>query len=267
MLVIHDDGDALDLLTRLFEAAGFETITAITGFRAQAHLESERPIHVVVAPWDAGHTVGGEVYRWALQKRYDLRGQFVFLAAEVPPDFDQLVAGRCIAVSMLGPSDVVRVALAAVRRREQLELDRDVVIERDRRKPQLLLVDDEPVLLMVMASLLEDAGYQVQKLENGHAAINVLATDEDFDVIITDWSMAEGSGADVYRWISRNKPWLAERVVFLSGKEGDDAGNVAPGRPMFRKGQDSAALQAVLREIVRQKRHELSSGQIQILPQ
>ena len=62
----------------------------------------------------------------------------------------------------------------------------------------------------------------------------------------------------------RSASWLAERVVFLSGGESDDAGNVAPGRPMFRKGQDSAALRAVLREIIRQKRHETSSAMITV---
>src|SRR5262249_6012312 len=45
--------------------------------------------------------------------------------------------------------------------------------------------------------------------------------------------------------------WLTERVVFLADEEGQDAGAVAPGRPMFRKGQDFAALAAVLRQIAR----------------
>ena len=116
VLVIHDDGEALDVLTRLFEAGSFEVITAVTGFRAQAHLEGDRPIDVVVVPWDAAHPVGGEVYRW----------------------------------------------------------------------------------------------------------------------------------------IAQTKPRLAERVVFLADEEGEDATVVAPGRPMFRKGQDSHALVAVLREIARQ---------------
>jgi hypothetical protein len=52
VLVIHDDGDALDIMTRLFEAAGCDVITAVSGLRAQAHLEGDRPISVVVAPWD-----------------------------------------------------------------------------------------------------------------------------------------------------------------------------------------------------------------------
>ena len=255
-LVIHDDGDALDVLTRLFEAGGFEVITAVTGFRAQAHLEGGRPIDVVVVPWDAAHPVGGEVYRWSLQRRYDLRDGFVFLAGELPPDFDRLVAGRCLAVPMARPAEVVRVAVAAVRRRAQLEAGRDAALdEADPGKPTLLLADDEPVLLMTMADLFGDVGYAVSRVESGHGAI-VLLQHSDFDVIVTDWNMDDGSGADIYRWIVQVKPWLAERVVFLADEESEDATVVAPGRPMFRKGADSLALTTVLREIVRHARRD-----------
>jgi CheY-like chemotaxis protein len=259
VLVIHDDGEALDVLTQRFEASGFEVITAVTGFRAQAYLEGDRPIDVVVVPWDATHPVGGEVYRWSLQRRYDLRDGFVFLAAEPAPDFDRLVAGRCLGVSLGRPAEVVRVALAAVRRRQQLEAARDALEEADAGRPSLLLADDEPVLLMVMADLLSDAGYAVSRVESGHGAILLLEHSE-FDAIVADWNMDDGSGADVYRWIAQVKPWLAERVVFLADEESDDAAVVAPGRPMFRKGQDSRALAAVLREIVRHARGETGAS-------
>jgi CheY-like chemotaxis protein len=252
VLVIHDDGDALDLMTRLFEASGFDVVTAITGFRAQAHLEGDRRVDVVVAPWDTTHRVGGEVYRWSLQRRYDLRDQFVFVGSEMVPEFDQIVAGRCLAVSMARPADVVRVAAAAVRRRLSLEAQRDAIAETDHSKPRLLLCDDEPVLLMVMGELL-GMTYQVTRVESGHAAMTLLQH-EDFDAMVLDWHMDDWSGADVYRWITANKPWLAERVVFLSGWEGEDAASVAPGRPMLRKGQDSGQLTKVLKEIVRQVR-------------
>lgn len=256
VLVIHDDGDALDLLTRLFEASGCDVVAAVTGFRAQAHLEGDGPIGVVVAPWDAAHPVGGDVYRWSLQHRYDLRDQFVFLASEVPSEFDRIVAGRCLAVSSSRPSEVVRVALAAVRRRAQLEAARDAVGELGGDKPTLLLAEDEPVLLMVMADLFAEAGYAVTKAESGHAAIGALES-EDFDAIVADWLMDDGTGADLYRWIVVTKPWLADRVVFLAGEDHQDAEAVAPGRPLFRKGADSRALTKVLREIVRQARGEL----------
>jgi CheY-like chemotaxis protein len=255
-LVIHDDGEALDLLTRLFEANGFEVITAVTGFRAQAHLEGGRPIEVVVVPWDAAHSIGGDVYRWSLQQRYDLRDAFVFLAGELPPDFDRLVAGRCLAVPMQRAAEVIRVANAAVRRRKQLEVARDALEEPDDGKPTLLLADDEPVLLMVMAELLDDAGFAVSRVESGHGAIMLLEHSE-FDVIVSDWNMDDGNGADIYRWIVQTKPHLAERVVFLADEEAEDATAVAPGRPMFRKGADSAALSDVLEQIARAARADL----------
>lgn len=260
VLVIHDDGAALDVLTRLFEGSGFEVSTAVTGFRAQAHLEGARPVDLVVVPWDAAHPVGGEIYRWSLQRRYDLRDGFVFLTAETPPDFDRLVAGRCLGVSMTQPVEVIRVATAAVKRRLKLEAARDPALEiADGTRPTLLLADDEPVLLMVMADLLTEAGYAVSRVDSGHGAIVLLEHDE-FDAIVIDWNMDDGSGADVYRWITQAKPHLAERVVFLADEEGQDAAVVAPGRPMLRKGQDSHALTTVLREIVRHVRSAAAPG-------
>jgi CheY-like chemotaxis protein len=258
VLVIHDDGDALDIMTRLFEASGFDVVTAVTGFRAQAHLEGDRPVDVVVAPWDAAHPVGGEVYRWSLQRRYDLRDQFVFVASEVAPDFDQIVAGRCLAMSMARPAEIVRVALAVVKRKNQLEESPDTLAELaevEQAKPRLLLADDEPVLLMVIGDFLAQSGYAVTRVESGHAAI-ILLHHEEFDAIVTDWQMDDGTGADIYRWIVQKKPQLAQRIVFLSDGEGDDPSTIAPGRPMFRKGQDSHGLTSVLEEIVRETRSQ-----------
>jgi hypothetical protein len=68
--------------------------------------------------------------------------------------------------------------------------------------------------------------------------------------------MDDGSGGDVYRWIEDTKPELAQRVVILTTNDGEDVQANAPGRPVFRKGQDSAALTTVLTEIVRQVRGE-----------
>src|SRR5262249_58198962 len=135
-----EGGEARGVLAGLFEAAGFEVATAVTGFRAQAHLEGERPIDVVVVPWDAAHPVGGEVYRWSLHHRYDLRDGFVFLSADTPAEFDRLVAGRCLGVPPSVPSEVVRIAAAAASRRRQLEIAPDPALhDTDRTRPPPLL--------------------------------------------------------------------------------------------------------------------------------
>jgi CheY-like chemotaxis protein len=256
VLVIHDDGDALDVMTRLFEGSGFDVITAVAGFRAQAHLEGTRPIDVVVAPWETAHGVGGEVYRWSLEHRYDLRDQFVFVGSEVPSEFDQIVAGRCLVIPMDRPTELVHVALAAAKRRAQLESTSDVAADPDPVRPRLLLADDEPVLLAAMSDYLDQVGYAVTRVDTGHAAIIKLIEDDEFDVILADWQMPDGSGADVYHWIRQHRPDLSERVVFLSGAESDEVGDIAPGRPMVPKGQDAHVLTSVLDGIVRQARGE-----------
>jgi DNA-binding response OmpR family regulator len=252
VLVVHDDPEALDALTRLFEAHGCEVATAVGVFRAQAVLETDRPLDVVVAPWDAGHPSGGELYRWALLHRFDLRDQFVFLASEVPGDFDRVVNGRCLAVPPGAPGEIARIVMAAVKRHQALEHDA-TALELGLDQPALLLAEDDPILLAVMADLLREAGFQVTRAETGHAAIAQLAAD-DFDVIVVDWVMDGGSGADVYGWITAHKPVLASRIVFLAGEESEDAAAVAPGRPMVRKGQDSAALIAAIDRIMRDGR-------------
>ena len=38
------------------------------------------------------------MYRWALKNQVGLRAHFVFVGDDTPPDFDRLVAGRCLTV-------------------------------------------------------------------------------------------------------------------------------------------------------------------------
>jgi CheY-like chemotaxis protein len=200
-----------------------------------------------------------------LPRRYDLRDRFVFLGTEVPEAFDRMVAGRCLLIPMTRPAELVRVALAAVRRRTQVEaqtpapasdLDFDESTHvRLLTQPRLLLAEDEPVLLLVIAEYLEQAGYTVTRVESGHAAIVLLSHDE-FDAIVLDWEMDDGSGADVYQWIRGHRPSFGERVVFLSSGDAADADDAALGRPFFRKGQDASALTAVLQAIVHLARIE-----------
>ena len=52
-LVIHGDGGVLDVLTRWFEAGGFDVVTALNAFRAQASLEGEKTVEVVVVEYGA----------------------------------------------------------------------------------------------------------------------------------------------------------------------------------------------------------------------
>lgn len=254
LLLIHQDADLLDQLTRLFEARGFAVAIAATAFQAMSHLESDRDYVVVIAAWDASTTLGADIYKWALRNRFHLRGQFVFLADEVPPDFDRIVAGRCLVVAPRETEEIVRVAEAAARRGERLaDMSDDELAWLDADRPTLLLADDDPVLLSVMAQLLGDFGFAVTPVESGNAAIAQLDR-SDFEVILLDWFMSDGAGGQVYQWLLTYRPWMAERVVFITGGDADVIRKDAAGRPVMPKGQDSQALVRLLTTIARDQK-------------
>ena len=231
----------LDLLVRLFEGSGFEVLSAVTAFRAQAHFG--RQIDVVIAPWDAERTVGGDVYRWVLGHKPDMRNRFVFISDDVPPEFDAVVGGRCLAVPLSALDELARVANAIVTRVRTPPRGLPVFSD----KPSLLVADDDPALLEAMAVVLEEAGYTVFHVDGGKAAIAALEGRE-FDALVIDWHMHDTGGADVFRWIETHKPELVPRVVFLSETDEDDSEPIT-GRPMFRKGMDSQGLVDTLRDI------------------
>jgi CheY-like chemotaxis protein len=250
-LVIHGDGGALDILTRWFEASNFDVVTASSTFRAQAVLEGERAIEVVVVPWDHGHPIGGEVYRWILANRPDLRSRFVFIAEDVVSDFDALVGGRCLALPLADPKEIVRVASGVVRRVRTPP--RGVPVMRAPGRPPLLLIDDDPVVLPAIAEVLTQAGYVVTQVDNIKDAID-MALLRDFNVIVCDWSTHDGGGTELLRWVKANKAQLGARLVFLSKGDLDESDAAATGHPVFRKGMDSQRLLAALRDIVERVR-------------
>jgi DNA-binding response OmpR family regulator len=252
VLLIHEDSIVLDTLTRMFEHRGLVVATAASAFRAQSLLSGERDIAAVVAQWDSTHRIGAEVYRWAISHRYDLRSQFIFLTDEIAEDFDAVVAGRCVVVPPAQLLELGRVVDAALTRQQQLaEASAPEQLSLD--QPRLLLAEDEPTLLMVMGRLLSKAGYDVHRVESGNRAISELER-VDFDVIVVDWRMDDGGGAEVFKFLCLQRPWLVDRLVFLSGGATADVEQIAPSRPILAKGQDSTALLQVLRDIVRSHR-------------
>jgi CheY-like chemotaxis protein len=252
VLLIHQDSIVLDSLTRMFEHRGLAVVTAASAFRAQAMLADQRELAVIVAQWDTHHPIGAEVYRWAISHRYDLRSQFVFLADEVADEFDDVVAGRCLVVPPAQLIEIGRVVEAALARQQRLaEASPPEQLSLD--QPKLLLAEDEPMLMLVMSRLLSAAGYDVHQAESGNRAISALERD-DFDVIVVDWRMDDGGGAEVFKFLCLQRPWLVDRLVFLSGGSTAEVELVAPSRPIIAKGQDSGLLLRVLADIVKAHR-------------
>ena len=82
--------------------------------------------------------------------------------------------------------------------------------------PHLLIVDDEPSVLLTLGMIFEQDGYRVTRAASCAEALHELANGNAFDAIITDLNMEEPDiGLDVARAALRLSPRPA--VVICTG--------------------------------------------------
>ena len=84
---------------------------------------------------------------------------------------------------------------------------------------RVLVVDDEPSLLKAIATILEDAGFQVVTAANGREA-RARASEHQIDLLITDLGMPEEDGIELVRRLKTERPGL--RIIAMSGTYGPD---------------------------------------------
>jgi DNA-binding NtrC family response regulator len=81
----------------------------------------------------------------------------------------------------------------------------------------VLLIEDEPGVMSYVRAVLERNGYEVVCCESGADGLRQLESGE-FMGVVSDMRTPGGvDGADVYAWISANRPNLASRLVFITG--------------------------------------------------
>lgn len=75
------------------------------------------------------------------------------------------------------------------------------------RRPSLLIVDDEPNVLLTLRLVLEEDGYQISTAGSYAEAEKMIGTSGRFDAILTDlWMEKEDIGLDLARSASKLKP-------------------------------------------------------------
>jgi signal transduction histidine kinase/CheY-like chemotaxis protein len=78
-----------------------------------------------------------------------------------------------------------------------------------RRRPRrlrVLLVDDDALISMSTAAMLEDLGHQVVEADSGATALGVLDAGEPFDLVITDYSMPRMNGGQFAAEVRKRLP-------------------------------------------------------------
>lgn len=81
----------------------------------------------------------------------------------------------------------------------------------------VLLVEDEPLIRMVLAEALIDEGYHVSVASNVLEAVGVIGRNPAFDVLITDVDMPGGlTGLDLAAMVSSHA--LKTEIIITSGR-------------------------------------------------
>lgn len=88
--------------------------------------------------------------------------------------------------------------------------------------PRILLVDDDDEARLLMRTLLERDGYEVEEMEDGHRALDFLKTDHDFKLIILDLAMPGLGGRQVLDQIRGSVETAALSVLIRTATGNDE---------------------------------------------
>jgi DNA-binding response OmpR family regulator len=84
----------------------------------------------------------------------------------------------------------------------------------------ILVVDDEPNIVLSLEFLLKQAGFRVRTVSNGEAALAAIAR-EPPDLVLLDVMIPGRDGYAVCQEIRSNPAWRDMRIIMLTAKGGD----------------------------------------------
>jgi DNA-binding response OmpR family regulator len=93
--------------------------------------------------------------------------------------------------------------------------------EADQRPPSILVADDDPHIVELVAFRLERAGYDVVRATDGREALRVLM-EQPPDLAVLDVMMPVHDGYQITREIRRHEPTRHIPVILLSGRSQED---------------------------------------------
>lgn len=83
--------------------------------------------------------------------------------------------------------------------------------------PQILVADDDPQVLRLVATFLENAGYRAVTAIDGKEAYKLLQSDETFAAAIFDIVMPHIEGRDLVRYMQSERRLMKIPVIIMTG--------------------------------------------------
>lgn len=86
---------------------------------------------------------------------------------------------------------------------------------------KVIVIDDEPFILMMIEDKLKKAGIKVITLRESINAVSIVKNEKP-DLIILDWMMPELSGIDLCKML-KSEPDIAKIPIFMLTAKGQEA--------------------------------------------
>jgi signal transduction histidine kinase len=115
------------------------------------------------------------------------------------------------------------------------------------RVARILVVDDDPLIAMSTADMLEDLGYAVIEADSGKRALEIIAGGQAIDLMMTDQAMPGMTGIQLAELVRSTRPELP--VLLATGYTDLPAGKAA-NLPRLSKPYQQAQLQAEIEKLL-----------------
>jgi len=222
----------------------FVNLLINAGHAVEEHAGEERSVHVRVFQRGADAVVeiidtGGGIDESVLPRLFDpfftTKVSGTGLGLGISQETVHELGGRIEVETQPGKGSTFRVVLPRSDRAP------DPVVESQHPEAavddvRVLVVDDEPALGRALMRTLERVGWSVEWAESADDAIAILERDVDFTAVLTDLSMPQRTGMDLYEEAQERWPELEPRFLFMTG------GTFTKEAAAFRAEQESRVL-------------------------
>jgi CheY-like chemotaxis protein len=117
-------------------------------------------------------------------------------------------------------------------------------------KGSVLVVEDEPILLLMAIDLVEEAGFEAVGARNADEAILVLEARSDIRIIFTDVDMPPGSMDGLKLAAAVRGRWPPVEIIVTSGHMKLEPGDLPTRARFFTKPYDSGSIIKTMHEMI-----------------
>jgi len=129
----------------------------------------------------------------------------------------------------------------------------------------VLLVEDEPLIRLFIAELLEEAGFRVVEAANAAEALVILDAGLPISVLLTDVDMPVGcNGFELAHKV--HKSWPETEILIMSGRQWPAHGDIPPGAAFLAKPCPNEAIVSHVLSAAERSRRAHRSGRAPQVP-